>query len=80
MRFKKSKNLLSFLLTGSVVFNLLRVGDQKFLNENSYLFAHISAPLAAPSILLPGAVVQLTPSTIPLSPEFIENPPLFEKK
>jgi hypothetical protein len=67
VRFKKSKNVLSFLLTGSVVLNLLRVGNQKFLNENIYLFAHISGPLAAPSILLPGAVVHLTPSTIPVS-------------
>jgi hypothetical protein len=56
------------------------LGIKKILNENIYLFAHISAPLAAPSILLPGAVVQLPPLTIPLSPEFIENPSLFEKK
>jgi len=61
MRLKISKNLLSFPLTGSVVLNLLRVGNQIFLNHNIYLFAHISTPLAAPSILLPGAVVQLTP-------------------
>jgi hypothetical protein len=84
MRYKKkSKNLSSFPLTGSVVLNLLRVGNQIFLNENIYLFAHISAPLAALSIPLPGGAEQHTPpppSTILLSPEFIENPSLLEKK
>ena len=80
MSFKKIKEFIEFSFNWLSGFNFIKKREANILKLKYLFFAHISAPLAAPSILPPATVVQLTPSTIPLSPEFIENPSLVETK